>query len=123
MEDKKDKEYLPLNDVSQRRYLEYLRWMRPLLKIPGFRAGASKILGTTKKLLFNSYNLLPGAVVSTYSMDATYSMAGLITDKNCDFMKDPEFLDGYAAAMRQQYLPTLLAWSVHVNQWAAFHAK
>ena len=38
-------------------------------------------------------------------------------------MKDPNFLTGYAAAMRQQYSPGLGGWIVYINQWAANHAK
>ena len=53
----------------------------------------------------------------------TYNMEGLTTNKNCDFMKDPEFIKGYAAAMKQQYTPNLGGWIVHINHWAAFHAK
>jgi O-methyltransferase len=116
MGNKKDKEYLPMNKASQRGLLAYLRWARPLRKIPGARAGANTILRTTKKLLINSYTFLKGRRV-------VYDMRGLITDKNCDFMKDAKFLEGYTAAMGQIYFPEPPAWQAHVNQWAAFHAK
>ena len=115
MENKKDKEYLPSNEASRRRYLG-LRWARPLLQIPGVRAGAIAIARTTRQLLLSLLHSLPGELV-------TYDMMGLITNKNCDFMKDIEFLQGYTAAMGQQYIPFLGGWQVHVNQWAAFHAK
>jgi hypothetical protein len=53
----------------------------------------------------------------------TYNMEGLITNSNSEFMKDSDFLKGYAGAMQQQYTPNLSGWAVHVNQWAANLAK
>ena len=47
----------------------------------------------------------------------------VITNKNCDFLEDPKFKEGYAAAQRQCDRATRSAWNLHINQWAAFNAK
>lgn len=50
-------------------------------------------------------------------------MAGMYINKNCDFLEDPKFKESYDAAQRQCNRPTRCAWNLHINQWAAFHAK
>lgn len=52
----------------------------------------------------------------------TYFKAGTITNKSCDFQKDPKFVEAYAAAMRQQYMPDTDTWRYHINHWAISHA-
>lgn len=53
----------------------------------------------------------------------TYNYDGLITKKNCDFMKDPKFIEAYNKGMEQYDTNYSLYWNFHVTQWAAFHAK
>lgn len=85
--------------------------LKSVTKIRGFQGLFYQLIG--KSLLNMLYE----------ARGVTYNMEGLIANKNCDFMKDPEFIKGYAAAMKQQYTPNLGGWIVHINQWAAFHAK
>lgn len=87
--------------------------MRELfLKVVSKFPGATMFMGMVRSLLYKFLGI-------------KYNMYGLITDKNCDFMKDPQFIKGYCAAMRQLQDTTKLpsAWNIHVIQWAAFHAK
>jgi len=86
-----------------------------LAKLPGVRP----ILNITRKLLKKPLVLL----LHLYLGRVTFFMAGLITNKNCDFMSEPEFIKAYNAAMKQDYMPDTDVWRYHVNQWAVFHAK
>lgn len=51
-----------------------------------------------------------------------YNMWDVISTKNVDFLKDPDFARGYEAAQKQEYLPNFDAWKIHIHQWAAHHA-
>lgn len=86
-----------------------------LSKLPGIRP----VLTITRKIIKKPLVLL----LHLFLGRVTYFMTGLITNKNCDFMKDPEFIKAYDAAMKQHYMPDTDVWRYHVNQWAAFHAK
>ncbi len=55
-------------------------------------------------------------------INVTYSMAGLVTNKNCDFQRDPEFVKAYQAAMKQHNMPDTDIWRYHINHWAAHQA-
>jgi len=63
-------------------------------------------------------------IISTYynASGVTYNMGNLITNKNCDFMKEPEFIESYNAGMKQ-YDSECNQWTLHIIQWAIFHAK
>ncbi len=52
-------------------------------KVPGVQT----IYKIIKKILFKLFGLDKAIIV----FDATYNMEGLVTNKNCDFMKEPEF--------------------------------
>ena len=102
----------PSNDVLEdNRY----RSLVVLSKLPG----AQPILAITRKILKKPFVLL----LHLFLGRITYFMPGLVTTKNCDFMKDPEFIKAYNAAMKQHYMPDAGTWGYHVNQWAAFRAK
>lgn len=88
-------------------------------KLPGARWLYGIIRKLIKAVSFKFLGLERAVIVE----NASYNMEGLITDRNCDFMKDPEFIKGYDAAMRQWYTPQLGGWIVHINQWAAFHGR
>jgi hypothetical protein len=109
METKEAREYLPSNAASKNK-------LAPL-------AHAFSRSPRFQQILYRIFTTVTKPLLSLLLPSNTYNMLGLITDKNCDFMKNPQFLKGYAAAMRQQYKPSLGGWQVHVNQWAAFHAK
>jgi hypothetical protein len=115
MQDNKHKEDLPSNPVPEKVNYGYLRLWRPISRLPGMQATANAFMKTAKKLLINLHSLSPGERI-------TYSMMGLITNKNCDFMRDRRFVEGFSAGMKQQYVPEFGGWNIHVNQWAAFHA-
>ena len=53
----------------------------------------------------------------------TYFMAGMITNKNCDFIQEPKFIKAYNAGMKQHNMPDTDIWRYHVNCWAVSHAK
>jgi hypothetical protein len=53
----------------------------------------------------------------------TYFKAGMITNKNCDFIQDPKFIKSYNAAMRQHNMPDTDTWRYHVNHWAISYAE
>ncbi|MBF0618885.1 MAG: class I SAM-dependent methyltransferase [Candidatus Omnitrophica bacterium] len=57
-----------------------------------------------------------------------YNAAGLVTAKNCDFMKEPAFIQASEAGQNQfdRLDPNFLGgggWVRHLNLWAGFHAK
>jgi len=108
----KIREYSPLNEAPK---TDRYRSLVALSKLPGIRP----ILNITRKIIKKPLILL----LHLFLGRVTYFMTGLITNKNCDFMKDPEFIKAYDAAMNQHYMPDTDAWRYHVNQWAAFHAK
>lgn len=95
------------------------RFLREIRKIISKFPGAQPI----HKVLINLFVKFLGLEEAIIIRDATYNMGGLITNNNCDFMKDPEFVKGYNAAMQQWYTPKLGGWAVHINQWASHHAK
>jgi O-methyltransferase len=103
---------LPSNDVLNDKSFNSLV---ALSKLPGTRS----LLDITRKIIRKPFVLL----LHLFLGRVTYFMPGLITTKNCDFMKDPEFIEAYNAAMKQEYIPDAGTWVYHVNQWAAFHAK
>lgn len=53
----------------------------------------------------------------------TYFKAGMVTNKNCDFIKEPKFLKAYKTGMKQHDMPDTDIWRYHVNCWAVSHAK
>lgn len=73
----------------------------------------------------NLIKKLPGAkaLYGKLTPNFTYSYDGLITNKNCDFMKDSKFIEAYTKGRMQWDIPGLYYWTFHVIQWAAFHAK
>lgn len=99
------------------------RFLRKVRKVVTRLPGAGPFDRMLTKMIKSVFFYLLGSEGAVIVKGATYNMEGLITDKNCDFMKDPEFIKGYDAAMRQWYTPQLGGWIVHINQWAAFHAK
>jgi hypothetical protein len=52
-----------------------------------------------------------------------YNSAGLITEKNCDFMNDPEFINAFNARLRQTPTWKSAQWVLYVNMWAVDYAK
>jgi O-methyltransferase len=88
------------------------------------------VLRTIKKLLEkygyevyakDAYHHLPKSSI-TYSYDLLY------TYHNCDFMKDPRFLESYNLGKKTDVNGTVLHnyeifWRIHVLCWAAEHAK
>lgn len=55
-----------------------------------------------------------------------YHSIGLITDKNCDFMKEPDFIKAWNKKTAQSpdwKTSKMGQWITHVNQWAVSHAK
>ena len=89
---------------------------KKLAKIPGvrpfYRQGRRAIKNLTRPLLdlllkFHGY---------------TYRMWDVVSDKNCDFINDPDFMKGYEAAQKQEKDSAVGCWVVYINQWAAFHA-
>lgn len=85
----------------------FLRKVRKVgSKLPGVAPLHKLITKIVKTASFKFLGIEGAAIV----YDATYNMEGLITDKNCDFMKDPEFIKGYSAAMRQWDTPQLGGW-------------
>jgi hypothetical protein len=69
---------------------------------------------------------LPGATwlydFLRLSLVPTYRQDGLATTHNVDFLRDPRFVQAYAAAKRQQS-DIDIQWRAHVTQWAGAHAK
>jgi hypothetical protein len=61
-------------------------------------------------------------LLSVFLGRVTYFMMGTITNKNCDFQKEPKFAEAYKAAMKQQYMPDTDIWRYHVNHWAICQA-
>jgi len=106
------REYSPVNEAPK---IDRYRSLVALSKLPGVRPMVIITRRMMKKPLTLLLRLFLGRV--------TFFMSGLITTKNCDFMKDPEFTKAYNAAMKQHYIPDNDAWRYHVNHWAAFHAK
>ena len=53
---------------------------------------------------------------------ATYREDGLVTTHNCDFTKDPAFVEAYASGEQQQTMDGI-RWRAHTALWAAFHAQ
>lgn len=51
-----------------------------------------------------------------------YAEDALRASKNCGFLKDPEFLEGYAALLKQEP-GTKTRWRAHVSQWAGRQAS
>lgn len=88
----------------------------------GFRL-STKILKAVTKV--PGYQLLIRLVGKSflYSLGFTYSDGMLITNKNCDFMKDPRFIEAYTKAVKQCDIPFAFYWNLYITQWAAFHAK
>ena len=86
-------------------------------KIPGMRRlyrGAKKFsLRATKPLLDHLLKL----------HGVTYNMWDVISTKNCEFMRDPEFMKGFQAANKQEYHLNYGGWVAYINQWASHHAK
>jgi O-methyltransferase len=111
----KGTENLPSNPVPEKVNYGYQRVWRPISRLPGMQAMANACMRTAKKLLINLQSLAPGERV-------TYSMMGMTTNKNCDFMRDERFIEGFSAGMGQQYIEDFGGWNIHINQWAAFHA-
>lgn len=91
---------------------------RSLVALANLR-GVRPVLDITRKLLKKPLVLL----LHLFLGRVTFFMAGLITNKNCDFIKDPKFIKAYHAAMKQDYMPDTDVWRYHVNHWAVFHAK
>lgn len=114
MQDNKQKDRLPSNRAPDKVNYGYMKLWQPVSRIPGMQNLANATMKAAKRLLINLQSLAPGERV-------TYSMMGLITNKNCDFMKDSAFVEGFAAGMQQQYVPDFGGWNIHVNQWAAWH--
>ena len=54
-----------------------------------------------------------------------YNMAGLITCKNIDFMKEPKFINATMAGQElyESPEPNFNGWIRHLNLWAIYHAK
>lgn len=52
----------------------------------------------------------------------SYNEDGLVTIHNADFLRDPQFVRAYEAALAMQP-KTFLRWRAHVTQWAGYHAK
>ncbi len=54
-----------------------------------------------------------------------YNLAGLVTRKNCDFMKEPAFIKATKAGQDQYEKPdpNFGGWIRHLNLWAGFQAK
>jgi O-methyltransferase len=113
MEKDKIRQYSPANRVTK---TDRYRSKVSLSMLPGARPIVTIIRRLIKKTIVLLLHLFLGQRI-------TYFMAGLITTQNCDFMKDPEFMKAYDAAMKQDYIPVAGTWRYHVNQWAAFHAK
>ncbi|MBI4665107.1 MAG: class I SAM-dependent methyltransferase [Nitrospinae bacterium] len=66
------------------------------------------------------------ALLSKYTKP-TYNLAGLITDKNSDFVGDPAFVKAFEAARKQAPANhpewgEVIKWQVHVVLWAAAHS-
>jgi hypothetical protein len=80
---------------------------------------AHSILEVTRKLVKKPLVLL----LHLFLGRVTYFMAGMVTNKNCDFMKDPRFIKAYNAGMKQHNMPDTDIWRYHVNCWAVSHAK
>jgi O-methyltransferase len=57
-------------------------------------------------------------LLTSFLGKVTYFKMGTITNKNCDFIKEPGFVKAYAAAMKQQDIETDI-WRYHINHWAA----
>jgi hypothetical protein len=79
---------------------------------------AKQTITATRKIMGIPLALL----LRLYLVRITYSKMGLITNKNCDFQKDPQFIKAYKSAMRQQYMPDTDIWRYHVNHWAICQA-
>ncbi|MBF0216027.1 MAG: class I SAM-dependent methyltransferase [Candidatus Omnitrophica bacterium] len=54
-----------------------------------------------------------------------YYKSGLMSFKNCDFMKNPNFIKSCEIGMRQigAHDDNFEGWPRHVNLWAAYHAR
>ncbi len=65
------------------------------------------------------------SVADGYTLSvARYNADGLVSDKNCDFMKEPRFVEAYDQAMKQSSTPSFKGhWHIHVTTWAAAHAS
>lgn len=98
---------------------------KALAKIPGVLWFYTATKMMTRRLVKTASFKFLGLEKAVIVTDANYNMNGLITlgNKNVDFVRDPEFIKGYDAAMRQQDDRNLDFWVVHINQWAAFHAR
>ena len=69
----------------------------------------------------DNFHILPKSEI-TYSYDLLY------TYHNCDFMKDPHFMESYRLGRATDVNETVLKnydiyWRIHVLCWAATHAK
>lgn len=97
----------------------FLRKTRKMIsKVPG----AKLVYRMIKNLLLLRY---VGVDQLKYLKGATYNADGLITNKNCDFMKAPKFIEAHTRGIKQwdiQYTGNLY-WTFHVHHWAAFHAQ
>jgi len=95
----------------------------PNSRIPHTNLFLRKILKLVTKI--PGFKLLIRLVGKPFlnSQGFTYNADGLITNKNCDFMKDPKFIEAYSKGVRQADIPISGYWIFYVTQWAAFHAK
>ncbi len=80
---------------------------------------AHAILAITRKAIKKPLVLL----LHLFLGKVTYFKAGMITNKNCDFMKEPKFVKAYHAGMKQHNMPDTDIWRYHVNCWAISQAK
>jgi len=56
------------------------------------------------------------------SNDVYYNQDGLFTCHNCDFMRDPRFLEAYQRGVKACEVDYKFHWRVHVALWAASYA-
>lgn len=77
------------------------------------------ILSITRKIIKKPLILL----LHLFLGRVTYFMAGMVTNKNCDFMQEPKFIKAYNAGMEQHDMPDTDIWRYHTNHWAIYHAK
>lgn len=77
-----------------------------------------KIRHVAKKIPYSSkiYDFITTVFYPDYAEDA------IRVSKNCSFLKDPDFIRGYDALLKQEP-GTNTRWRAHVTQWAGFYAS
>ena len=83
--------------------------------------GARKFYQSLKRFLLQA--LKPLLDVMLKLSGVTYNRWDVISNKNCGFMDEPDFKKGFEAALKQEFHANFGCWVVHINQWAAHHAK